>query len=139
LDQVRTEEKILSVQIADLREDFQRLNSDMEALEKDTTAAEANPSSADLPSLRARSTTADSTLSAVTKQGRQLAIANIRQRGNFEHLNHLIQRLWLYVAAAAIFMLGGLELAFFGFRRWYYRVQKPADDLLQRQIGESSS
>jgi septal ring factor EnvC (AmiA/AmiB activator) len=139
LDQVRTEEKILSAQIADLREDFQRLNSDLESLDKDTTAAEANPGAADVPSLRARSAAAGTTLSAVKTQGRHLAIINIRQQGNFEHLTHLIQRLWLYLAAAAIFMLGGLQLAFFGFRRWYYRVQKPADDLLQRQIRENIS
>ncbi|OOG38604.1 MULTISPECIES: hypothetical protein [unclassified Rhodanobacter] len=139
LDQVRTEEQILSLQIADLQEDFHRVNSDLETLQKDTTAAEANPRAADLPSLRARSTTAGTTINAVKKQSRQLALINVRQQGNFEHLKHLIQRLWLYVAAAAIFMLGGLQLAFFGFRCWYYRVQKPADDLLQRQIRESSS
>lgn len=139
LDQVKTEEKILSVQIANLREDFNRVNSDLGTLEKDTTAAEANPGAADLPSLRARSTAASTTLSAVKSQGRQLAIINVRQQGNLDHLKHLIQRLWLYVAAAAIFMLGGLELAFFGFRRWYYLVQKPTDDLLQHRIRESSS
>ena len=139
LDQVRTEDKILAMQISYLREDTQRLNSDLDSLEKDTTAAEANPSAADLRSLRARSATAGTTLGAVNKKRRQLAIASIRQQGNLNHLKHLAQRMWLYVAAAAVFMLGGLELAFFGFRRWYYRVQKPADDLLQRQIGDNSS
>lgn len=137
LDHVKTEGKILTVQISYLRKDTKRLNSDVDSLEKDTTAAEANPGAEDLPSLRARSATAGTTLSAVDKEGRQLAIVSIKQQGNLDHLRHLVQRMWLYVAAAAAFILGGLELAFFGFRRWYYRVQKPADELLQHQIDDN--
>ena len=54
VDQVKTESAILELQISYLREDTQRLDSNLYALQKDTTVAGANPRAADLPSLQAR-------------------------------------------------------------------------------------
>ena len=133
IDQITTKVEIQRLQVAYFKEDSQRANSDLNRLEKDTNAAAASPHAADVPWLKARLVTVSTTLGTVHKQGHELAIANAKLDGDVTHLVRLSHRMWLYIAAAALFMLGGSRLAFFGFARWYLCLQKPTDDLLARQ------
>lgn len=135
LDLARTESKIFMVQAANLSEELVSLEYDVNSLEKDITEAKTNPDTANFGFLRSSSSAAAIKLAAVKEKRHELAIFNMRQQGNLDHLKNLFQRLWLYVSAGAIFIISGLNLAFFGFSRWYYRVQKPADDLLLSQNG----
>lgn len=139
LDRVETEIAILGAQTSAFQQEAQRLKSDSESLQSDIAAAEENPRTADVEALGARNAKANTTLSAASKKGHQLTITNLRQKGNLDHVGHLVQRMWLYLLAAAAFMLGGLSLARFGFKHWYHRVQKPSDEILQRQSTGKSS
>jgi hypothetical protein len=138
LDRVETEIAILKAQTSAFQEEAQRLKSDAVSLQKDIAAAEANPRNADVEALRARNATANTSLSAASKEVHQLRIMSIREKGNVDHVKHLVYRVWLYITAAAAFMFGGLSLARFGFLHWYYRVQKPSDEILQHQSSVSS-
>ena len=89
--------------------------------------------------MRSSSAAAVIKLSALKEKRQQLAIFKMRQQGNLDHLKNIFQRLWIYVSAGAIFIISGLKLAFFGFSRWYYRVQKPADDLLLIQMAKTEA
>jgi len=139
LDRVTTKSNVLRQQVAYLHEDTKRLDASVKTLLKDTTAAAAHPRAADLLALQARTSTANTELGALRENGRELAITSIKLNGQDEHLLHLIERMWLYSVGAVIFMFGGLALARFGFARWYYRVQKPADELLAHRASGNSS
>lgn len=139
VDRARTEINILAQQVAFLAEDQGSLHADLSELENKTDAAVANLASANLPSLRARTATVRKTVNTVSENRRQLLLSSIRLKGNVDHATHLIHRMWLYIAGAAMFMFGGLALSRFGFMRWYDRVQKPADELLTRQTSDGSS
>jgi hypothetical protein len=130
--QTDEEVEVLRIEVTALMEKVARLEKEVDAFDKETKEARETDRDKDLVKSRAAEFRARS--AEIRQANLELEMRSARLAVKHRLLSDIATNVLIVIVVLGVFGTAGLFMASWGFRAWYFRVQRLQDLLLNKQL-----